>query len=103
VDERRGFWGLTLHEVKLEEPEHGLLYLGKEVRPAVRLSYTERIKGKSRPATTILSFPSEHQREQVLAMLSRPPEPPQPEPAPAPEQPPAYGTAPATPTGEDPW
>jgi len=64
---RAGVWSMVLQNGSARVGDHGLLYAGMAVRPALRLSYVEAATGK--PAQAVLSFGTEHERARVLALL----------------------------------
>lgn len=67
TSKRAGIWSLVLQNGTARVGEHGLLYAGTAVRPALKLSYVEAATGK--PASAILSFGTERERARVLALL----------------------------------
>ncbi len=69
---RAGTWTIVLKNGSARVGDHGLLYAGMAVRPALKLSYVEAATGK--PAQAVLSFGTEGERARVLALLetSRP-------------------------------
>ena len=64
---RRGLWTVILQNGSARVLDHGLLYSGFSVRPALRLDYREAATGK--PGQAILSFGTEGERTHVLRMI----------------------------------
>lgn len=67
---RAGTWTIVLKNGSARVGDHGLLYAGTAVRPALKLSYVEAATGK--PAQAVLSFGTERERARVLALLETP-------------------------------
>jgi hypothetical protein len=69
LKERIGVWYLLMKRDRLRSLEPGRLYLGTAARPALRVGYMDAIT--SRPATVILSFADETQRQSFVAFLAQ--------------------------------
>lgn len=68
---RKGLWTVILQKGSARVTDHGLLYSGFSVRPALRLDYREAATGK--PGQAVLSFGTEGERTHVLRLIESAP------------------------------
>ena len=64
---RKGLWTVILQNGSARIADHGLLYSGFAVRPALRVDYREAATGQ--PGQAILSFGTEGERAHVLRLI----------------------------------
>ena len=68
---RKGLWTVILQNGSARVADHGLLYSGFAVRPALRVNYREAATGQ--PGQAILSFGTEGERAHVLRLIESAP------------------------------
>ena len=68
---RKGLWTMIFQNGSARVADHGLLYSGFAVRPALRVNYREAATGK--PGQAVLSFGTDGERAQVLGLIENAP------------------------------
>ncbi len=69
IRDRAGLWAAVIEDGSLRVEDEGTLYLGRNVRPAFRVRYTEISASKPAPAVAVLSFENEQERAAVQEKL----------------------------------
>ncbi len=69
IQDRIGLWIAVIEDGSLRVEGEGTLYLGRSIRPALRIRYTDISAPKPAQAVAILSFESEAERAAALEKL----------------------------------
>lgn len=69
IQDRTGFWASVIEDGSLRVEDEGRLYLGRTVRPALRIRYRDISASKPAQAVAVLSFENEAGRAAVQEKL----------------------------------
>lgn len=69
IQDRTGLWAAVIEDGSLRVEDEGMLYLGRSVRPALRVRYLDTIGPKPVQSVAVLSFKSEAERAVVQEKL----------------------------------
>ena len=69
IQDRAGVWAALIEDGSLRVEDEGRLYLGRTVRPALRIRYLDISAPKPAQAIAVLSFESEGERAAVQETL----------------------------------
>ena len=69
IQDRTGLWAAVIEDGSLRVDDEGTLYLGRSVRPALRVRYLDSAGAKPAHSVAVLSFENEAERAAVMAKL----------------------------------